>query len=482
MTRTSDTGQPEFDTSTPAVVLKLDPNVLHHGGLGVIRGLGRFGVPVYAVHEERLAPAAHSRHLRGRWLWRPQAEDPERLVAGLLQLSERLGQRAVLFPTDDAGAVLLAEQGSELRERFAFPAPPSELPRQVADKYSLHELCRGLGFPSAESVLVTGMQEAREFADRIGFPLFTKLATPWLSTGAPSTAIVRTWGELEQRCRRSAESGAGDLMLQEFLPGGRGRDWFFHGYCDAASRCEPACTGVKERSYPAHAGLTSLGTCRDNPVLRQEAADLLRRLEFRGVVDLDFRYDGRDDSYKLLDFNPRLGAQFRLFRNAAGVDVALAAYLDLTGQRIPHGEPLAGRRFLVENYDPIGALGYWRRGELGFRDWVRSLRAIDETAWFARDDLLPFGLMALWMGYRAASRWRRMPTPAAPSTRTPAFAPGRGALRPLRRGPTPWKFVHQGPRFERSAPNVAAREQNHPRGRADHHEPDVTTAVGEDRT
>ena len=50
---------PDFDTSTPAVVLKLDPNVMHHGGLGVIRSLGRLGVPVYGVHEGPLAPAAN---------------------------------------------------------------------------------------------------------------------------------------------------------------------------------------------------------------------------------------------------------------------------------------------------------------------------------------------------------------------------------------------------------------------------------------
>src|SRR6184192_4272155 len=43
--------RPDVDTSTPAVVLKLDPNPFHHGGLGVIRSLGRLGVPVYAVSE-----------------------------------------------------------------------------------------------------------------------------------------------------------------------------------------------------------------------------------------------------------------------------------------------------------------------------------------------------------------------------------------------------------------------------------------------
>jgi len=79
------------------------------------------------------------------------------------------------------------------------------------------------------------------------------------------------------------------------------------------------------------------------------------------------------------------GAQFRVFRTTAGVDVATAAYLDLTGSAIPDGEQLDGRAFLVENYDPIGAIGYWRSGELGLRQWLTSLRRVDEAAGY-RDD------------------------------------------------------------------------------------------------
>ena len=84
--------------------------------------------------------------------------------------------------------------------------------------------------------------------------------------------------------------------------------------------------------------------------------------------------------------------------------MALAAYLDLTGQAIPPAEQVNGRAFLVENYDPLSALGNWRRGRLDLRTWVSSLRAVDETAWFARDDLRPFGLMCLRMGWRMATR------------------------------------------------------------------------------
>jgi D-aspartate ligase len=131
----------------------------------------------------------------------------------------------------------------------------------------------------------------------------------------------------------------------------------------------------------------------------------------------------------VLDLNPRLGAQFRLFHDTAGIDVVLAQYLDLTGQAVPRGDQVAGRGFVVENYDPIAAFGYWRRGELGLTGWLDSLRGRPETAWFARDDLLPFGLMCLRMGWRAVSR--SCPRRAEPS---PAPAPAR---LPLPRGTRP---------------------------------------------
>ena len=160
-------------------------------------------------------------------------------------------------------------------------------------------------------------------------------------------------------------------MLQEYIPGGPGRDWFFHGYCDAGRPVRPAFTGVKDRSYPAHAGLTSLGRSVPNSRLRDRSTGCSARLGYRGIVDLDLRLDPRDGQYKLLDFNPRLGAQFRLFRDTAGLDVVRAAYLDLTGQPVAGRRRWPGRRFLVENYDPLGALGYWRGGELGPRSWLR---------------------------------------------------------------------------------------------------------------
>jgi D-aspartate ligase len=422
------------DVTTPAVVLKFDPNVMHHGGLGAIRSLGRLGVPVYGVHEGPWAPAANSRYLQGRLFWQPTPEHAERIHAGLMQLAKRIGRPSVLITTDDAGALFLAEHGDSLREAFLFPAPPAGLPRQLAGKHSMFQLCCERGVPSPHAAVPTSLDEARDFANLTGFPVIAKLTTPWTHGETPhgkalrSTSVIHTARELDEAYRACERESAG-LMLQEYIPGGPGTDWFFHGYCDSDSVCRPAFTGVKDRSYPARAGLTSLGHSALNGPLRDQVTGLLAGLSYRGITDLDLRLDQRDGQYKLLDFNPRLGAQFRLFQDSAGLDVVRAAYLDLTGQAIAAHDVTGGRRFLVENYDPIAALGYWRSGELGLKSWIASLRGIDEAAWFARDDLRPFGLMCLRMSWRMVSRPFARAAGGTSRENKPRYRRGRAAAR-----------------------------------------------------
>ncbi len=399
------TSDPVFDSATPVIVLKFDPNVMHHGGMGAIRSLGRLGVPVYGVHENRWAPAANSRFLQGRFFWQPSPEDVAGVKAGLLQLAQRIGRPAMLLTTDDAGAIFLAEHGEDLREWFVFPRPPAQLPRQLAGKFEMFQLCRDLGVPCPDTVVPQSPGEAYRFATAKGYPVIAKLTTPWHHGGAKlrSTVIISSRDELDVFLADCHGHDVG-YMLQEFIPGGPGQDWFVHGYADSSATCRPIFTGVKERSYPAHAGLTSLGRATSNRRLADEMSRMVRAISYRGIFDLDLRFDPRDGQYKLLDFNPRLGAQFRLFQDSAGIDVVRAQYLDLTGAAIPTGEQVSGRRFIVENYDPLCSLAYWRRGELDLKVWLASLRSIDETAWFARDDLRPFGLMCMYMGMRLATR------------------------------------------------------------------------------
>ena len=421
-----------FDKSVPAVIFKLRHSVVHHGGLGAIRSLGRLGIPVYAVHEGRMAPPAASKYLNGGFVWETTGDAPDdaqRLLHGLMTIGEQLGGRTLLIAIDDAAAIFTAEHGRELEDCFIFPRPPAGLPRSLANKRSLYQLCDQLGIPCPKAVFPISSDHVEGFLDDAVFPVVVKGAEPWLlprGVGVRSTSIVQTPDQLLDLYRKVEAHHVTGLLFQEYIPPDTGQDWFFHGYCDAASECLVGFTGRKLRSYPAHAGSTSLGRWVLNEELRRQAEELFRAISYSGIMDLDYRLDARDGQYKLLDFNPRLGAQFRLFEDDIGIDVVRAMHLDLTGREVPTGQPIPGRGFIVENHDPPASWQYRRTDRLTLREWRRSLAGVREAAWFATDDLVPFLVMcARFLLTRILPGRRRAALAAAGRVTRPRYVPGR---------------------------------------------------------
>ncbi|MEU5341047.1 ATP-grasp domain-containing protein [Streptomyces sp. NPDC020766] len=381
------------DRDVPGLIVKFGDYPLHHGGVGAIRSLGRLGVPMYAITEDRYTPAAVSRHLRQAFVWPTTGtERPERLVEGLLRVGRRIGRPTVLIPTDEEAAVLIAEHQEELADRFLFPRVEAGLPRRLASKQGLHELCLEHGIPSPESACPESYAEIEDFAAKATFPLVAKNREAFVRRARPAVrgttrigtregllALARGWGEHP------------GVILQEYLPREDAEDWIVHAYFDADSTPLAMFTGVKVRSWPPHAGMTANAYVVDNPELADIAARFIKQIGFSGVLDLDLRFDRRDGQYKLLDFNPRMGAQFRLFENESGIDVVRAMHLDLTGRTVPEGEQLAGRRYIVENIDLPALLAYRRSGYT--TPHAPSHASGTELAWLAADDLRPFFTM-----------------------------------------------------------------------------------------
>jgi predicted ATP-grasp superfamily ATP-dependent carboligase len=140
--------------------------------------------------------------------------------------------------------------------------------------------------------------------------------------------------------------------------------------------------------------MTCLGVCEPNEAVAETTKRFMAAIGYRGALDIGYRYDARDGEYKLLDVNPRLGATFRLFVDPrTGMDVARALYLDLTGQAVPPAAQRNGRKWIVEPWDVRSSLRYAKDGRLTLRGWLRSLRGVEEAAWFAGDDLRPFVMM-----------------------------------------------------------------------------------------
>jgi predicted ATP-grasp superfamily ATP-dependent carboligase len=397
---------PDLDVKTPALVLKIGHYPLHHGGLGAARSLARAGVPTSAITEDRFTPLALCRYVEPI-VWPTSGDEPpEALLERLVQIGARQPAKTLLVCTDDRAAVLVAEGHEGLDDYFLRPLVPRGLPRLLASKRNLYELCVRHGVPTPNTLFPQAFSDLDDVSEQLSYPVVVKNAELFLAPAQPRlgwTTLVRAREDLRRLAARWEEPFS--VLVQEYLPNESSADWVVHGYCNAASEASVVFSGLKLQASPPFGNATALGLVRSDSGLISLATGFCRSIGYRGCFDLDWRQDLRDGTFRLVDFNPRIGAQFRLFENDAGVDVVRAMHLDLSGRPVPPGRPVEGDRLVVENLQLGAKLSHrWSptRGTPLVATTDRSTRP--RGAWTAADDPLPaVSLAARQLGGSARS-------------------------------------------------------------------------------
>jgi D-aspartate ligase len=383
------------------LVVNTGENPLRYSSLGIVRSLGRAGVPVFVFSPGRFYPDAISRFAAGHLDWISQgSRDPDVMASQLAERVSRIGARSVAAATDDEAAVLVAEYSDLLADQLVLPSIVPTLPRTLASKQGLSTICDQFGILTPATSYPKSGRDIDDFVARVPFPVVAKNVDPFtrLSQPAvPGTTLLSTKEELLALAATWTEPY--EVVLQEYLPRQSSEDWFVHAYAASSTDELFLFTGRKMRSWPPHRGVTAYGLAIENVELAQIARGLLKSIDYRGPADLDWRRDLRDGGYRLVDFNPRIGAQFRVFQSSDGVDIPQLMHLDLTGRPLPAVRQVDGRRFIVEYYDVASRLFSLRekRGNKPVR--ARSeARTVNPTirgrprefAWFSRDDPMPF--------------------------------------------------------------------------------------------
>lgn len=377
-----------MDNSGPVLILQSG----HHGGLGIVRSLGRLNVPVYCAGSSRWEPSGNSRYCRKRFALDIEAKSSSESVVELRKIAARICGKPILLPTSDRQAVWMADNGSALREIFRFPYLEPELVKSLCDKTQMQALAHRNGLPTAEWMEPRSEQDVLRYIKTATYPVMVKAtdAEQLRARAGGTKFLVHNPDGLRDLYSRAVERGEANLFFQEYIPG---EDWMFNGYFDQSSECLFGITGRKIRRFPTRTGVTSLGVCSRNDAVEKMTVDFMKTIGYRGILDIGYRYDQRDRQYKILDVNPRIGCTFRLFTSVDGLDVARALYLDLTKQPVPRAQPVEGRRWVVEDFDAFSSLGAWVGGSLSLKEWAGSLKGVEEVACFASDDPLPCLLM-----------------------------------------------------------------------------------------
>jgi len=348
-------------------------------GLGVVRSLGRRGVPVWVLDDGHVL-ATLSRYSRRTLPW---PDDPAAQLRLLLSLAGQHGLAGwTLFPTGDETAALIARHHDLLAARFLLTTPPWDTLRIAHDKRLTYARAAELGIPHPR------LARPGDAGD-LTFPLILKPA--WKETLNAFTQ-AKAWevanpAELAARYAEAARLVDPErILVQELIPGG---DQYSYAALVRQGRPVVEVVARRVRQYPPEFGFFSTFVeSIERPEIEQPSRDFLRSLDYDGLIELEYKRDPRDGRYKLLDANPRVWGWHTLGRRAGG-DFPWLAFRQARGESVAPARVPPGRRWLYAAPDALAALALWRRGRLSLARYLRTLRPPLQEAVFTAADPLP---------------------------------------------------------------------------------------------
>ena len=367
----------------PAVVL----GVSNGTGLTIVRDLGRLGVPVVAVDCQPEALGFASRYATAVRCADPHY-DEDGFVDDMLALAARLPRGTVVLPAQDDFVASVSRHAERLDGFFALPVCRWAAMEHLADKERQVQAAERAGVATPATAMIRAAEDLESASAAMVYPAVLKPAIPLAFKRALGLKllVIHAPGDLDGAYERV--QGCGPLMLQEIVPGDDDDVYIAATYHDAASRPLAVFTGRKLRQHPRGFGNTRLAESRWSDEVALTTLQLLDHLCYRGVSDVEFKRDARDDHLKFMEINARHGLWAGL-ATAAGVNLSEIAYRDAAGEVIVRPRQIDGVVWTDLVHDARDSLSEWRAGQLSLRDWVSPLVRSRADAVIALDDPAP---------------------------------------------------------------------------------------------
>lgn len=376
--------QARMEAIPPVVVLPVSGGT----GLGILRNLGRLGVPMVAMDDNPAAMGLASRYAVPLPCHDPRHQGEEALIQDLERLGEALPQRAVLFPAFDDHVWAVSRHRERLSKYYRIPLSGWEVMGRVEDKELQLKAAAAAGIDIPRTAYVHAPGDLAGAASGMAFPALFKPIRPqemrrrfgFKVIPVPTAADLPAAYEKARIC--------GPLLLQEIIPGGDGAFFTCGAYHDAASRPLGLFVSRKLRQHPRDFGEARIAESDWNDEVVAAALRLLTALSFHGVSGTEFKLDPRDGRLKLMEVNARHWLHHTL-STAAGVNLSLIAYKDALGQPIQGPRQEDGVRWTDLKHELEDSAGEILRGKMGLGEFLGGFRHARADAVWSLDDPLP---------------------------------------------------------------------------------------------
>lgn len=378
-----------------------------HNALGVFRSLGRRGVEVIAIHANQRDAALLSRFCTPVAPPCDPAVDEEKYVDFLSHLPALGTKPPALVATGDSEVLALSRHRTRLQQRYRYILPEHAVVEALIDKELFAGLAEHHGMLTPRTYSMHDEAALEELSRKITYPCVIKpaLSRAWANAAFQERFGAGEGGWIKRVIARSRDDFLSlypqlirfekRLLVQEYIEGGDNALYDFYSYLDENSDPLGCFMIRKRRTLPIDGN--GIGTCVESvwdEALAETSLRFLKAIRYRGNSAVCFKRCARTGRFYLIEVNARLALHHSLATDC-GVDLSHMAYVEAIGEKPPRVEAQRRNARWLSFWDDFAAYRrYRKRGDLGLRDWIKSLTGPKTHCYFAWDDPRPFLLKA----------------------------------------------------------------------------------------
>jgi predicted ATP-grasp superfamily ATP-dependent carboligase len=363
--------------------------------LGAVRNLGRHGVPTVVLDIKKNQAAFYSKYTKGFVCPHPKY-DEDAYIDFLIYLGAHLPEKGVLIPTGDTETLALLRHRSQLESYYHFTMDAYEKVNLFINKKLFYKYLEKHNIPHPKTYFPQDESDVKAASVELSYPCIVKPVYPTYFRFDFNTKlfIASSPQQLLSLCTKAHEKKH-EVMLQEIIPGKADTMFGFNAYYDHHGAPHGMFEYQRIREWPLGFGNGCYIRHVEEPMLEDMTTSLIRKIDFYGIVDAEFKRDSRDGLFKFIEVNPRVWMQ-NGFPSRYGCNLPYIAYLDAVKKPLPENPLIVHNHvvkwvYFLEDIQSVQA--QMRAGSIRLRAILPAYYLRNEFALFAWDDPLPFFIL-----------------------------------------------------------------------------------------
>jgi len=384
--------------NNPAIILAYGNHVT---GIGLIRALGSEGLDVYLLDKQKYNLGKYSKYCN-EFLMIPEDVKEDDFITFLKMIKkENHLKKPVLFPTNDYHVYILSKNKKRLEKNFHVAVSDWSITKKCYNKVLTYKLAKEIEIPIPRSFFLRDGISLKELDKEMEYPLIIKpgiMFKFYEQTGKKAFKVNNSKELKEKYDEACSVLDPKDLIIQEIIPGGP-ENLYSYGCLFLNGNEISYLIKKSRRQLPMDFGISTYLEKTDSPKVREMSKKILKKIDYNGMCEVEFKKDPRDGEFKFFEINPRPWKWHSLLM-ANGINMPYLWYRTLIGKKIKENyTDLKDIKWIDTYPDLYISVSEILKGRLSFLEYIRSMKNSKTFSVFSKDDLMPFVMETILMPY-----------------------------------------------------------------------------------